>query len=504
MSTEQSDATERSEATERAEDGLDGGLVANAQGAVEVVYDTSESVDRRVAAIGDAASTQVEDMESVAADVTDLSATVEEIAASADEVSETTDRAATAASTGSAAAGEAATAMAEASAATAEVADRVAELEDHVARIDEVVDVIDRIADETNLLALNASIEAARAGDDGSGFGVVADEIKGLAAESRTRTEEIESAVDEIRSVTDEVADSLDAAVGAVETGADRVETAETELDTVEAEVGSAASGVEEVSDAVSQGAEASTRVADLTRNTADTAREIETAVAEIGDERAQTTDLLAEIDDALTAARSGRDRRLDHAERVSTGIDAFDADGGLPVGSRSVVLTDRDDASDRAVNERVAELCAAALDDGRAVSLSPMRTLDRSTLGRALRREAGVSVSDALAADRLFVLDLFGTWDAAENVIDVSTVGLAEANRRVDAARDRACVVVGNIAGELDLMGEQAVRENTYANDGDTLDGSDLVVNVVDEAVVPDGLRSFYRGAADEVCRIE
>jgi hypothetical protein len=147
---------------------------------------------------------------------------------------------------------------------------------------------------------------------------------------------------------------------------------------------------------------------------------------------------------------------------------------------------------------------CAAAIDAGWAVSLSPTATLDRRTLDSALSTTADVTLADALASDRLFVLDLFGSWDHGENVIDVTTHGLDSANSRVDARRDRPLFVIGNIAGELDLMGEEAVRENTYENDGDVLSDDDLVVNVIDEATVPDQLTSFYVGAADRSCRLD
>jgi len=498
-------STEESTVETPTHSGIEDGMIANAQGAVGVVHATSESVDERLSLIRDAASSQVEDMETVADDVTELSATIEEVAASTDEVSETADRASTAATEGRAATSEANRAMENASTATQRVQAQVETLESEIQRIDEIVDVIDDIADKTNLLALNASIEAARAGEEGAGFAVVADEVKSLAEESQSRTEEIETAVTEIKSVTDTVTDSLESAVDAVETGTVEVESADEQLDIVEDEMESAAAGVDEVSAAVSEGAEAASRVATVTRNTSEAASEIEHSVTDIHDERAQTTELLGEIDNALSTARSHRDERLRKAETVPTGIDRLDASGGLPAGSRNVVTAERTDSRvESAVDTAVAGLCAAAIDAGWAVSLSPTATLDRSTLASVLQREAGVMLDDALASNRLFVLDLFGSWRPTENVIDVTTSSLSRANEQVDRKRDRPCVVIGNIAGELDLMGEQAVRENTYNNDGETLSDEDLVINVVDEATVPTQLASFYEGAADNSCRLE
>jgi len=495
--------------TQDSDDGetVNDGMIANAQGAVGVVHATSEAVDEQLGSIQAAADQQVDEIDTVASDISDLSATIEEVSASADEVSETTDRAATATAAAREAADDATDAMETASTATAEVQNQVEILERKVSQINEVVEVITEIAERTNMLALNASIEAARSGKDGDGFAVVADEVKSLAEESQSRTEEIETAATEIQSVTDEVSDVLTKAVDAVDTGTDRVETVDEELDTVTDGIQSAATGVDEVSAAIRDGAEAANRIAGVTERTTDAAHDIKDAVSEIHDERSDTTDMLGEIDDVLSAARESREQRLAAGETVPTGIGAFDRQtGGLPAGSRNVITADTADERSQpsGVDTAVAEFVATAIDAGWAVSLSPTETLDRRQLATVLEQSVNVTLADALATDRLFVLDLFGSWSHGENVMDVTRHGLAEANSRVDAKRDRPLLVIGNIAGELALMGEQAVRENTYENDGDVLSEDDLVCNVIEKSVVSDQLTSFYVGAADRHCHLD
>lgn len=95
---------------------------------------------------------------------------------------------------------------------------------DSVEKIDSASTQIAAIAEQTNLLALNASIEAARAGEEGKGFAVVAEEIRKLAEQSQSFNDDISEvitalmrqatdavqAIDRVQSITQEQQGSLD------------------------------------------------------------------------------------------------------------------------------------------------------------------------------------------------------------------------------------------------------------------------------------------------------
>jgi hypothetical protein len=113
------------------------------------------------------------------------------------------------------------------------------------------------------------------------------------------------------------------------------------------------------------------------------------------------------------------------------------------------------------------------------------------------------VDVDAALREDRLFALDAFDEWPDGHNVFNLGERSLGAFNGTVDERRDRPLLVVGNIAGEIEVMGERSARKARYDNDDSVLKRTDTVLNVLDEAAVAETFAAFYAWAADQVVRI-
>jgi hypothetical protein len=228
----------------------------------------------------------------------------------------------------------------------------------------------------------------------------------------------------------------------------------------------------------------------------AERAADTTATIDDVGQFRAEQTAMLEEIDSALTEATPTL--AVEDIDRIPTGIDQIDdaTDGGLLTGGQSVLQHETTAAA------AVATPCASALAASYAVSVMPPETMSRSLLADGLA-SYDCSLADCLAENRLFVLDMFEQWSTETNVFDVRAQSLADVNRTTAKRREQPLLIVGNIAGEIAVLGEERAREARYENDSTVFNPADTVCNVVDERSVDEVFGAFYAGAADQVLEL-
>lgn len=486
----------KSESTSKPIDESEGQLISNAQGAVAAVRSASETVDDELGDIDGKLSEESSDMESVVEEITSLTSTIEEISQNANEVANRSERTADNAEEGLEAAKEALSVMDKVSETGNQLADNIQGLEERLERIEDALSGIADIAEKTNMLALNARIEAANSESESKGFAVVANEIKNLADQSRQQADEVETILADVREATDSTKKSLYETVEQVDNGSTKVQETMQKLDDVANKVERTADDVATVSEATDQQAETSESVKGHCERAAHRVNELNQDLDTIRDARAEQTKMLKEIENTLstisTTDSGSRQRLQSNNERLDS------VSGGLILGGTGVLLYDGE--MDSVANE-IADLTSSAIASGLSVSITPPPELSNAVLARSLNRFSNsMTIRELLSEDRLFVLDAFNSWRNDRNVFDLSKSSLQEANERTQQRRDNKLLVIGNIRGEIEVLGQKEARQTRYSNDEGFLNPDDSVLNVIDTSWVDDQFASFYTGAADQI----
>lgn len=180
----------------------------------------------------------------------------------------------------------------------------VSSLSQATGRISDVVRLVQTIAAQTKLLALNANIEAARAGDAGRGFAVVAGEVKSLARQTEEAIGTVNDQAGDIRQATDATGRSVDGMVRDIR-----------HVDHISAQVREA---TEQQRHATAEISSSALSAADQARQLAERAGGMLSHARMTGETAAEVRDMAAGVNDMLSGLR----RRVTEVLRRSTAGD--------------------------------------------------------------------------------------------------------------------------------------------------------------------------------------
>lgn len=189
----------------------------------------------------------------------------------------------------------------------------------------------------------------------------------------------------------------------------------------------------------------------------------------------------------------------LPENRQASTGIDGLDGltGGGLVRGAGTLLTHD----SRTNLTELVGGLIEQVVAAGTAVALVPTLELHERRLERLLER-FDLSLSTLLANDELFVIDQIQGWDTDRANVFPQATTVEEVTAQFERIDDRCeeWITIEGATAMIHTLGAEAARTLRYRQEIQFLEGSELLVHLLNPEVVDDSVAAFYRDSAEQI----
>ena len=190
----------------------------------------------------------------------------------------------------------------------------------------------------------------------------------------------------------------------------------------------------------------------------------------------------------------------LPEQSMVSTGIDGLDTlTGGGFVSGAGVLLSHDGRAGLTAL---LGSLFKQAIENGMGVVLVPTLELHHERT-KQLLDQFGLSLSQLFADDKLFVIDQIGGWDTTNPNVFTHGSTVAEIRQyfeTIERDSDGDWITIEGTTSMVEALGEDDARELRYNEELQFLKGSELLVHLLNPAVVDDSVAAFYCDSAEQI----